>query len=112
MPASGSTSIMLPITPASPAAICPWTKAEPVPSSVSTRDRAPVVRIRGRFHSAYPRSASSSGTMESTHTVTMTRAERLRSVTSGGVGRPGSMLRRIGRILPNRSGTPATSPRM
>ena len=54
----------------------------------------------------------SRGITSRTHAVRATRALRLRPPTRGSAGRPGIMLRSVGTIRLNRSGTPIRSVRM
>ncbi len=95
--------MIVPIVPTSPSMICPCANAEPVPRSCSVSDRIIVVRIRGRFHSAYPISPTISGTIVSTQVATMVRADFFSPATSVRAARPlapGARERRIGLILP------------
>jgi hypothetical protein len=66
-------------------------------------ERTIVATIRGRFHSAYPSSPISSGTMVRTQVVMMVRDDFLSPTTSARAAlprRPGTVLSRIGLILP------------
>ncbi len=112
IPSRGITSTTTWTTDDTPVKVSPLLNDEVALSQSCCVESHVVAMIRGRFISTRPSSNTKSGTTINTQAVTATRTQRLSTVTFSSVVLPGTMLRRIGPMRENRSGTPVKSATM